>query len=209
MGSKSEVGFLSHVLAIFYACSKACSKECSFPGGVVHRLLLRELHHNGPTDEMRFMLGKHNVFFSKVEFCLITGLKFGAIPDTTLYEDVENGIHQRYFGGRELVSFTELQARIEQGQCQEQFDAVKLCLLLMVNCVSTGLDERDFVPIWQMLLVDNLDVFNVFPWGSHVYKYFTFGFKKALHSRNERYNIYGFAYELLVSAFEIIPTLAT
>ncbi|KAK3230299.1 hypothetical protein Dsin_002180 [Dipteronia sinensis] len=177
-----------------------------FSGSVVHRLLLCELHHGGPTDEMRFMLGKHSIHFSRVEFCLITGLKFRAIPDTTLYEDVENGIHHRYFGA---VSFTELQARIEHDQWQEQFDAVKLCLQLMVNCVLTGLDEQDFVHIWQLRLVDDLDAFNVFPWGSHVNKYSIFGFKKALQYRNDRYNIFGFANALLVFAFEVIPTLAT
>ena len=79
-----------------------------FSGGVVHWFLLRELHHDESTDEMRFMLGKHSVRFSRVYFCLITGLKFRAIPDTTLYEDMENGIHQRYFSGRELVSLPNL-----------------------------------------------------------------------------------------------------
>ncbi|KAI9153046.1 hypothetical protein LWI28_004952 [Acer negundo] len=66
-----------------------------FSAGIVHRLLIRELHHDGPEDEMRFLLGRHSVRFSKVEFCLITGLKFGELPDTSTYDMVENGIHQR------------------------------------------------------------------------------------------------------------------
>ncbi|KAK2649732.1 hypothetical protein Ddye_017221 [Dipteronia dyeriana] len=40
--------------------------EMKFSGGVIRWLLLRELHHNGPTDEMQFMLGNHSVRFSKV-----------------------------------------------------------------------------------------------------------------------------------------------
>ena len=73
-------------------------REINFSGGIVHRLLLRELHHNGPKDEMRFLLGNRMVRFSKVEFCLITGLKFGVIPDTASYDMVvQNGIHDRYF----------------------------------------------------------------------------------------------------------------
>ncbi|KAK0592409.1 hypothetical protein LWI29_018633 [Acer saccharum] len=51
-------------------------RQNNFSGGIVHRLLLRELHHDGPADEMRFLLEKHIVRFSKTEFCLITGLKF-------------------------------------------------------------------------------------------------------------------------------------
>ncbi|KAK3219216.1 hypothetical protein Dsin_013186 [Dipteronia sinensis] len=87
-----------------------------------------------------------------VEFCLITGLKFEAISDTDVFDEVENGIHQSYFGGRDVVTFSELDDQIQQGQWEQPFDAVKLCLLLMVNCVIHGLDERHYVPIWQMFV---------------------------------------------------------
>ncbi|KAK2661890.1 hypothetical protein Ddye_000464 [Dipteronia dyeriana] len=69
----------------------------NFSGVIIHRLLLWELHHNGPTVAMRFLLENHLVRFSKVEFYIITGLRFGVIPDTNLYAVVENGIHQQYF----------------------------------------------------------------------------------------------------------------
>ncbi|KAK2634992.1 hypothetical protein Ddye_029784 [Dipteronia dyeriana] len=72
-------------------------REMKFFGGIIHRLLLRELHHNGPTYEMHFMLGTKSVRFLKVKFCLIIGLRFGVVPETTMYAAVENGIHERYF----------------------------------------------------------------------------------------------------------------
>ena len=59
-------------------------------------------------------MGPHIVRFSKVEFCLITGLKFDAILDTDIYEDVPNGIHHKYFHGRQEVTFIELEVKIEQ-----------------------------------------------------------------------------------------------
>ncbi|KAK3198902.1 hypothetical protein Dsin_022317 [Dipteronia sinensis] len=96
--------------------------------------------------------------------------------------------------------------RIEQDQWQMQSDAVKLCLLYLLNCVLIGAEERNSAPIWQLHLIDDLDAF---PWGSHVYKHSIFGFKKVILSRSSRYNIYGLAYALLVFAFEVIPTLAT
>ncbi|KAK3193025.1 hypothetical protein Dsin_024335 [Dipteronia sinensis] len=196
-----------------------------FSGGIVHRLLLRELHHDGPTDEMRFMLGRHSVRFSKVEFYLITGLKFGIIPDMTQIEAVENGIHQRYFGGRDLITLEELQAMIQLGQWEQQYDVVKLCLVLLLNCFLIGLDEREFIPLWQLRLVEDLVSFEAFPWGSHVYKYSIYGFINALHGRRqrfekrqqkkgienhkkERYSIFGFSYVLLIFSFEVIPELA-
>ncbi|KAK3198923.1 hypothetical protein Dsin_022338 [Dipteronia sinensis] len=108
-----------------------------------------------------------------------------------------------------LCTFAKLEARIEQGQWQVQSDAVKLCLLYMLNCVLIGAEERNYVPIWQLHLIDDLDAFNAFPWGSHVYKHSIFGFKKVILSRPMRYNLYGLAYAILVFAFEVIPTLAT
>ncbi|KAK3182822.1 hypothetical protein Dsin_030108 [Dipteronia sinensis] len=58
-------------------------REMKLSADIVHRLLMRELHYDGLEDEMRFMLGHHLVWFSKIKFCLIIGLKFGVIPDTT------------------------------------------------------------------------------------------------------------------------------
>ncbi|KAK2637897.1 hypothetical protein Ddye_025692 [Dipteronia dyeriana] len=57
-------------------------RPMKFSGGVIYQLLLWELHHNGPEDEMRFMLGTHKVRFSKVELRLIIGLRFRVVPDT-------------------------------------------------------------------------------------------------------------------------------
>ncbi|KAK3229256.1 hypothetical protein Dsin_001137 [Dipteronia sinensis] len=142
-----------------------------FSGSVVHRLLLRELHHDGPQDEMRFMLGTRSVRFSKVEFCLITGLKFGVIPDTTRYKMVQNGIQQRYFNGAADVDYEQLRAVLRIGVFEEQYDAVKLCLLYMLNWILMGLDEREKVPLWQIRLVEDFDAFDAFPWGAHVFAY--------------------------------------
>ncbi|KAK3219462.1 hypothetical protein Dsin_013432 [Dipteronia sinensis] len=85
------------------------------------------------------------VRFFRVEFSLITGLKFGAIPDTELYEDVLNDIHHKYFSGRDAVTFAELEARIEQGQWQKQFNVVKLCLMYMLNYVLIRAEERNSI----------------------------------------------------------------
>ena len=181
----------------------------------MNRLLLRELHHDRSTDEMWFILGSRSVRFSKVKVCLITGLKFGVIPDMTQIEEVENGLHQRYFSSRDLITLEELQARILQGEWQQQYNLVKLCLVLLLNCFLIGLEEREYIPIWQLLLVDDLASFEAFPWGSHVYKYSIYGFIDALYDRRqrfqqrqekkgienhkkERYSIFGFAYALLV-----------
>ncbi|KAK3224546.1 hypothetical protein Dsin_011571 [Dipteronia sinensis] len=126
-------------------------------------IALNRLHHDGSADEMRFMLDHQSIRFSKVEFCLITELKFGVIPDTARYDMVENGIHQRYFGGLDEVDYEQLRPVLRIGVFEQQYDAVKLCLLYMMNWILMGLDEREKIPVWQIYLVEDLDAFDAFP----------------------------------------------
>ncbi|KAK2648720.1 hypothetical protein Ddye_016209 [Dipteronia dyeriana] len=86
-----------------------------FSGGIVHQLLLRDVHHNGPSDEMWFMIGTHEVRFSKVEFGLITGLWFDVLPDTSRYVSFDNGLYHRYFGGKDEISSLELRDVLRRG----------------------------------------------------------------------------------------------
>ncbi|KAK2646179.1 hypothetical protein Ddye_021374 [Dipteronia dyeriana] len=108
-------------------------REMKFSGGIIHRLLLKELHHNSPTDEMHFMLGNQSVRFSKVEFCLITGLRFGVVPDTTMYAAVENSIHEWYFPGAGEVSLEQIRGVVTGAEFRKEYVVVKLCLLYMLN----------------------------------------------------------------------------
>ena len=76
-------------------------------------------------------------------------------------------------------------------------------------------DKRDKVPPWQFRLVEDLDAFDAFPWGAHVYMRSIYGFKHALAGRREQlekrqqwkgvdvytmetYNIYGLTHPLLM-----------
>ncbi|KAK2640336.1 hypothetical protein Ddye_028131 [Dipteronia dyeriana] len=128
-----------------------------FSGGVIHRLLMRELHHEGPIDKIWFLLGNHLMRFSKVEFYLITGLRFGVVPDTIRYEVVGNDIHQWYFGGIDEVSFEELRVVLTIEEFQEAY------LVYMLNWLLMGLDKRFKIPVWKFLLVKDLDAFDAFP----------------------------------------------
>ncbi|KAK2665030.1 hypothetical protein Ddye_003604 [Dipteronia dyeriana] len=119
-----------------------------FSGGIIHQLLLRGVHHNGPSDEIRFMIGTHEVRFSKVEFGLITGLHFGVLSDTSRYVSVENGLHHRYFGGKDEISSLELRDVLRRGAFQQAYDSVKLCFIYMLNWILMGLDERVKILVW-------------------------------------------------------------
>ncbi|KAK2653655.1 hypothetical protein Ddye_013511 [Dipteronia dyeriana] len=143
-------------------------RPVKFSGGVIHQLLLRELYHNGPSDEIRFMLGTHDVRFLKVEFCLIIRLRFGVIPDTNNYVSMDNDLHHRYFGGKDEILYMELRDVLRRGEFQQAYDSVKLCLIYMLNWIFIGLDERVKILIWQLRLVDDLDAFLMRSRGVHM-----------------------------------------
>ncbi|KAK2662339.1 hypothetical protein Ddye_000913 [Dipteronia dyeriana] len=172
-------------------------REMKFSGGIVHWLLLRELHHNGPTDEMQFMLGNQSMRFSKVEFYLITGLWFGVVPDTTKPDE---------------VSLEEIRGVVTVAEFEEAYYIVKLCLIYKLNWILMGVDERFKIPVWQFRLIEDLDAFL---WGAHVYRHSIYSFKHALDVRRDRferlqqekgadvhtvdtYNIYGLSHSLIL-----------
>ncbi|KAK2642434.1 hypothetical protein Ddye_024197 [Dipteronia dyeriana] len=133
-------------------------REMKFSGGVIHRLLLRELDHGRPTKEMRFLLGNQVVRFSKVEFYRIIRLRFEVVPDTGLYAVMENDIHQRYFPRADEISLEELRVVLTLREFQEAYDAVKLCLIYMLNWILMGVDERFKIPIFAFKVIPALGV---------------------------------------------------
>ena len=58
--------------------------------------------------EMWFGIGKCKTKFSKQEFCLVIGLKFGTLSSiaTNKYVPVNGGIHERYFGSLDILGIT-------------------------------------------------------------------------------------------------------
>ncbi|KAL5792377.1 hypothetical protein ACOSP7_000971 [Xanthoceras sorbifolium] len=97
---------------------------------------------------------------------------------------------------------------------------IKLALLLILEMTLLGKDLRTKVEYWAMKLVDNLEEFNRFPWGSYVYsrtfnslstcckgrdQKFMEKAKKDPSHTVEKINLYGFVYAFQVWAIEAIP----
>ncbi|KAK2651546.1 hypothetical protein Ddye_011402 [Dipteronia dyeriana] len=105
-------------MASCFGHSMTMHRQVKFSGGVIHQLLLREVHHNRSSDEIWFMLGTREVRFLKVEFCMITGLWFGALPDSSRYVSMGNGLHHWYFGGKDEISSVELRDVLRHSEFQ-------------------------------------------------------------------------------------------
>ncbi|EOX99492.1 Uncharacterized protein TCM_008174 [Theobroma cacao] len=72
-----------------------------FCASLVHNLMLRRINEPDATEaELWFAIGKMKACFSKREFCLVTGLKFGPLLAFIVnpYEALPRGIHLRYWG---------------------------------------------------------------------------------------------------------------
>ncbi|KAK2645729.1 hypothetical protein Ddye_020924 [Dipteronia dyeriana] len=164
LGALRETCF-GHLLAI--------PKEVTFSTGVMHNLLLRQICKPGVTrkDEFHFLVGGKVAKFTKREFCLVIGLKFGEMSDIFLktYHVISGGIHDRYFGGDENVQLKHVWEKFMGGQFEQPKDGLKMTLVLIANNVLFGQDLRRTVSLWLFALVEDLESFNSFPWGSYVY----------------------------------------
>ncbi|KAK2649044.1 hypothetical protein Ddye_016533 [Dipteronia dyeriana] len=113
-------------IASYFGHFMSMHREMKFSGGVIHRLLLRELDHIGPTDEIRILLGNHVVRFSKWRMTYING---------TFLEQDE-------------ISLEESRVVFRLGEFKEAYDAVKLCLIYMLNWILMRMNERFNIPVW-------------------------------------------------------------
>ncbi|KAK2655827.1 hypothetical protein Ddye_008879 [Dipteronia dyeriana] len=73
----------------------------------------------------------------------------------TIREDWGNAEYQKNLGPNNKISDDE--------------DVVKLALILFLEMTLVGNDDRTSILYWALELVDDLDAFNKFPWGTFIY----------------------------------------
>ena len=91
-------------------------------------------------------------------------------------------------------------------------DAVRLCLVVVAMLVFMGNEARNCIPNHILTLVEDLDAWNVFPWGEYMWQQF---YRRTVNVVDKHkdyhlaklqekpkfsalYNIYGFAYAFKV-----------
>ncbi|GAB2211351.1 hypothetical protein Drorol1_Dr00024660 [Drosera rotundifolia] len=186
-------------------------------GTLIHWLLSREIKvQDSQPLELWFGIGNKKARFSKYEFCLITGLKFGdneyPLPDVAKELESE-GILERYFHGQNMTS-TELATYFNNRQHFEHpMDALKMALVLFVSGVLLGNDYKVKVPAFLWELVEDLDRFNDFEWGKDGYTMLYHNLHerqiglKAGEKHRARYHVYGFTHAFQIWAYEAIPQI--
>lgn len=114
-----------------------------------------------------------SLHFGRPEFALITGFLFGTVS-FRLYTSGELKFRNRIFPHRLGLGVTNLDliAVIEDeeffGKISDE-DAVRLCLLLVLEVIFMGRLLTNEVDDKLMRLVESLEAWNAFPWGEHIW----------------------------------------
>ncbi|KAK2646236.1 hypothetical protein Ddye_021431 [Dipteronia dyeriana] len=198
-------------------------KKELFSGKLCHILLYRELHYPGAQpDEMWLGVENRAVRFGKDEFLLVTGLRFGLIPQSvnSLPKVVPDSVYHRYFRGSP-TPLKDILGRLSGEEFDESEDVMKLGYMYLLFHILLGREYRWFVPDWLWGLVEDITEFEAFPWGTYIYIVTLYWLGKVLPDRrNGRkknrnystqqdlgYNVYGFPWALMYWAMEAIPVL--
>jgi hypothetical protein len=143
---------------------------------MLHFLLLhqRRIENANTKVPFYFDIGHHTLEFGRKEFCLLTGFRFG---DVSLkhFEDRVSSFRARVFPKIAKVKGYDIQPLIETDDEFKKLsdeDVVRVCLLFALEYVFMGVELRHVIQKELMVLVDDFDAWNNFPWAERIWKGF-------------------------------------
>ncbi|KAI5328655.1 hypothetical protein L3X38_028052 [Prunus dulcis] len=139
--------------------------KIQFSGQIVHGAMLRRVAGQGvkDLDGLSFLLGCDVAQFTRQDFCLITGLRFGEVPEVSSGESDGIRLRERYFIDEGITCNALEEAFL---RCTEEDDIYKLALVYFAELVVLGRDKHLNINLNYLTLVEDLDAFNRYPWGS-------------------------------------------
>ncbi|CAL8990914.1 unnamed protein product [Prunus brigantina] len=139
--------------------------KIQFSGQIVHGVVLRRVTGQGvkDLDGLSFLIGCDVAQFTRQDFCLITGLRFGEVPEVSSGESDEIRLQKRYFIDEGITCNALEEAFM---RCTVEDDIYKLALVYFAELVILGRDKHLNININYLTLVEDLDAFNRYPWGS-------------------------------------------
>ncbi|KAI5343988.1 hypothetical protein L3X38_011865 [Prunus dulcis] len=139
--------------------------KIQFSEQIVHGVVLRRVAGQGvkDLDGLSFLIGCDVAQFTRQDFCLITVLRFGKVPEVSSGESDEIGLQKRYFIDEGITCNALEEAFL---RCIEEDDIYKLALVYFAKLVVLGRDKHLNINLNYLTLVEDLDAFNRYPWGS-------------------------------------------
>ncbi|KAL3625922.1 hypothetical protein CASFOL_030451 [Castilleja foliolosa] len=159
-------------------------KDAYHNGKVLLALSGRGVNVSGAAElERWYRFGGRNNRFGKVEYCQITGLRFGASdfnPDSSDHLPSENGVYRRHFDGTAVYG-NPLFEKFEEGFFNEPEEAVNVALVLFAHFFFIAADGRTTIALWLWTLVEKEELFADFPWGSYTFQRLSHNLTQAIH----------------------------
>jgi hypothetical protein len=117
---------------------------------------------------------------------LLTGLHFGDCQ--FIRPSVQNRLRDTYLGGQNLTlkDFFDTLDRMDRSVMPDE-DVVKLALFYVLERFFMGRDKRRLINLDWLSLVDDMEQFNAYPWGSISYTETLDGLQSALRGRLDGY----------------------
>ncbi|KAK3219471.1 hypothetical protein Dsin_013441 [Dipteronia sinensis] len=207
-------------------------------GQFCHHILLRECHVKNANENssLWYHVGNGVIRFSPMEFCLVSGLTFGEYSESSLelFKRKDSRLRRSYFQDSKVhvKMIVDWFRNLGPNNKNRDDDIVKLALILILEMALVGKDDRTSILYWALELVDDLDAFNKFLWGSFLYDRTFNSLSTCLLGRDdkfknkfidklkekvdapvkrkvERYNVYGFLTAFQVWAIEAKPKWVT
>ncbi|KAL5541745.1 hypothetical protein UlMin_009455 [Ulmus minor] len=153
--------------------------------------------------------------FSVYEFAVVTGLRCSELPVEVRSEACQNHLRDTYFKTN-AIKTSDLLNKIQKwprGKPQE--DRLKIALVYFLESTLLSSDPKKSVSQFHLSMVDDLETFNRFPWGSVVYpatleqlqtrdlraKYANYKEQLKVKGKKATYTLYGFPFTFMVSKF--------
>ncbi|KAI5328497.1 hypothetical protein L3X38_027894 [Prunus dulcis] len=143
----------------------ALTDKIQFSQQIVHGVVLRRVTGQGvkDLDGLSFLIGCDVAQFTRQDFYLIIGLSFGEVPEVSSGESAEIRLQKRYFTDEGITCNALEEAFL---RCTEKDDIYKLTLVYFVELVVLRRDKHLNINVNYLTLVEDLDAFNRYPWGS-------------------------------------------
>ncbi|KAE8723714.1 Ubiquitin-conjugating enzyme E2 7 [Hibiscus syriacus] len=161
--------------------------------------------------------------FGREEFCLITGLRFGH-DDVGRYTShiTRPSWLSRVFPELSMEKMnlhvddlTRLLNKKDGFTLMDDVDVVRVCLLVLLHVGFLGREARQPISKDLILLVEDLNAWNLFPWGSYLWKATwnklssAFDDRKSLRGDGSKYTLSGFIWAFKIWIFEAFPDMQT
>lgn len=127
---------------------------------------------NAPDHEVWFDIGGQCIRMSYGDYALVTGLLFGSSTfDLSAGHDSSGRGHYMRFTNGVPIRVNELLKKFTDAVVDHAYqeDYLKVANILVLHLFVLGFEERKKIDQWVWVLSDDLDGWNVFPWGSYSY----------------------------------------